>query len=97
MVGNVIPHLTLSIDSKEPGAPVAKCTIANMSSKSGRNPEKHCCTGRGSRQGSHGQTGKCRLVSDKVVGTIEGLHYKEEIWRAMSKEQKEKVLELCKG
>ena len=41
--------------------------------------------------------GKCHVVSDKVVGTLEGLHYKEEIWKAMSKEQKEKVLELRKG
>jgi hypothetical protein len=96
LVGNVIPHLTLSIDSKDPGAPVAKRTIANTSSESGRTPEKRHRTGRGSRRGSRGQTGKCRLVGDKVVGTLEGLHYKEEIWKAMSKEQKEKVLELRK-
>ena len=37
------------------------------------------------------------MVGDKVVGTIEGLHYKEEIWKAMSKEQKEKVVELRKA
>jgi hypothetical protein len=36
------------------------------------------------------------VVGDKVVGTIEGLHYKEEIWKAMSKEQKDKVVELHK-
>jgi hypothetical protein len=27
LVGNVIPHLTLSIDTKEPGAQAAKCTM----------------------------------------------------------------------
>ncbi len=37
------------------------------------------------------------MVGDKVVGTIEGLHYKEEIWKAMSKEQREKVVDLCKA
>ena len=37
------------------------------------------------------------MVGDKVAGTIEGLHYKEEIWKAMSKEQKEKVVELRKA
>ena len=37
------------------------------------------------------------MVSDKVVGTLEGLHYKEEIWKAMSKEQKDKVVELRKA
>ena len=31
------------------------------------------------------------------MGTIEGLHYKEEIWKAMSKEQKDKVVELRKA
>ena len=29
LVGNVIPHLTLSIEAKEPGTSVAKRTIAN--------------------------------------------------------------------
>ena len=37
------------------------------------------------------------MVGDKVVGAIEGIHYKEEILKAMSKEQKEKVVELCKA
>ena len=37
------------------------------------------------------------MVSDKVVGTLEGLHYKEEIWKAMSKEQRDKVVELRKA
>jgi hypothetical protein len=97
LVGNVIPHLTLSINTKEPGAKSAKCTVANASSTSGRTPEKRRCTGRGSRWSSYGQTaGKCRVVGDKVVGTIKGLHYKEEIWKAMSKEQKVKLAELDK-
>ena len=60
-----------------------------------RTPRKRRCTGRGSGQSSHGQTAKksC-VVGDKVVGTIEGLHYKEEIWKAMSKKLKDKVVEL---
>ena len=37
------------------------------------------------------------MVGDKVVATIEGLHYKEDIWKAMSKEQKDKVVELHKA
>jgi hypothetical protein len=41
--------------------------------------------------------GKGSVVGNKVVGTIEGLHYKEEIWKAMSKEQKDKVVELRKA
>ncbi len=32
-----------------------------------------------------------------MVGTIEGLHYTDEIWKTMSKEQKAKVAELCKA
>ena len=96
LVGNVIPHLTLSIDTKEPGASVAKRTIANTSSVSGQDPGKRRRTGRGSR-GSRGQTvGKCRVVGGKVVGTVEGLHYSDEIWKAMSKEQKAQVVELRK-
>ena len=98
LVGNVIPHLTLSIESKEYGAPAAKRTIANTNSASGRTVEKRRRTGRGSGRSSRGQTaGKCRVVGDKVVGTLEGLHYKEEIWKAMSKEQRDKVVELRKA
>jgi len=98
LVGNVISHLTLTINTKEFGAQAAKRTIANTSSASGWTPEKCRRTGRGSRRSSHGQTtGKCRMVGDKVVGTIEGLHYKEEIWKALSKEQKDKVVELRKA
>jgi hypothetical protein len=94
----VIPHLTLSIDSKEYGAQAAMRTIANASSASGRTPEKRRCTGRGSGWSSRGQTaGKCHVVGDKVVGTIEGLHYKEDIWKAMSQEQRDKVVELHKA
>ena len=94
----MIPHLTLSIDTKEYHDQAAKRTIANTSSASGRTPEKRRCTGRGSGQSSRGQTaGKCHVVGNKVVGTIEGLHYKEDIWKAMSKEQKDKVVELRKA
>jgi hypothetical protein len=98
LVGNVIPHLTLSIETKEPGASAAKRTIANASSTSGQDPEKHRRTGRGSGRRSCGQmAGKCRVVSGKVVGTVEGLHYSDEIWKAMSPEQKSKVVELRKA
>lgn len=98
LVGNVIPHLTLSIDTKEYGAQAAKRTIANTSSASGRTSEKRRRTGRGSGRSSRGQTaGNCRVVGDKVVGTIEGLHYREDIWKAMSKSQKERVVELRKA
>jgi hypothetical protein len=86
LVGNVIPHLTLSRDTKEFGAQAAKRMISNTSSTSGWTPEKHRRTGRGSGRSSRGQTaGNCCMVGDKVVGTIEGLHYKEEIWKTMSK------------
>ena len=98
LVGNVILHLTLSIDSKEYGAPAAKRTIANTSSASGRTGEKRHRTGRSSGRSSRGQTaGKCRVVGDKVVGTMEGLKHNEEIWKTMSNEQKEKVVELRKA
>jgi hypothetical protein len=40
--------------------------------------------------------GKCHLVDGKVVGTIEGLHYSEDIWKAMASEQKMQVLSLHK-
>jgi hypothetical protein len=46
LVGNVIPCLPLPIDTKEPHVQDAKCTIANTSSTSGQNPEKHHHTGR---------------------------------------------------
>jgi hypothetical protein len=92
LVGNVIPHLTLSIETKEHGAPAANRTIANTSSAPGQCSDKRhqmerafCTT-----------AGKCRLVDGKVVGTIEGLHYSEDIWKAMTSEQKAQVLLLCK-
>ncbi|KAL3786440.1 hypothetical protein HJC23_011021 [Cyclotella cryptica] len=92
---NMIPHLTLSIDTKEPGVLAAKRTIANTSSASGKSPDKCRHTGQASGRGSRGQTtGKCHVVGGKVVGTVEGLHYTDEIWKAMSKEQKAKVAEL---
>ena len=94
----MIPHLTLSIDTKEPGASSAKCTIANTSSVSGKSPDKRRRTGRALGRGYRWQTtGKCRVVGGKVVGMVEGLHYTDEIWKAMSKEQKAKVAELCKA
>jgi hypothetical protein len=37
------------------------------------------------------------VVGDKVVGTLEGLHYNEDIRKAMSKEQRDKVVELRKA
>jgi hypothetical protein len=35
LVGNIIPHLTLSIEAKEHGVPTAKHTIDNTSSTPG--------------------------------------------------------------
>ncbi len=32
-----------------------------------------------------------------MVGTVEGLHYTDEVWRAMSSEQKTRVVELRKA
>jgi hypothetical protein len=94
----MIPHLTLFIDSKEYSVQAAKRTIANTSSASGRTSEKRHRTGRGSGRSSHGQTaGKCHKVGNEVVGTLEGLHYKEDIWKAMSREQRDKVVELRKA
>ena len=37
------------------------------------------------------------MVGGKVVGTVEGLHYSDEIWKAMSPEQKSKVVKLRKA
>ena len=97
LVGNVIPHLTLSIDLKEPGASAAKCTIANASSSSVHSTDKRCRTG-GSGRRPRGQTaGKCCVVGGKVVGTVEGLHYTDDVWKAMTPEQKSKVVKLHKA
>ena len=84
LVGNVIPHLTLSIESKEPGTSVAKHTIANTSSNSEQRSDKWRRTSRSFRT----TTGKLRLADGKVVGTIEGLHYSKELWKAMTSEQR---------
>ena len=37
------------------------------------------------------------MENSKVVGTLEGLHYTEEIWTAMSLEQMKHVLALAGG
>jgi hypothetical protein len=92
LVGNVIPHLTLSIKVKEHGALAAKRTMANTSFTPGQRSDKHRRMGRA----SHTTVGKCHLVDGKVVGTIEGLHYSKDIWKAMTSEQKVQVLSLCK-
>jgi hypothetical protein len=42
-------------------------------------------------------TGKLRLADGKVVGTIEGLHYSEELWKAMTPEQRAQCLSFCKA
>lgn len=62
LIGNDIPHLTLSIEAKEHGAPAAKHTIANTSSATGQRSDKRCRTGKTSRM----TTGKCQLVDGKV-------------------------------
>ena len=36
------------------------------------------------------------MVDRKVAGTIEGLHYSKDIWKAMTSEQKALVLSLHK-
>ncbi len=96
LVGNVIPHLTLSIESKEPGVSFAKRTIANTSSATGQDPEKRRRTG-GSGRKSRQTAGKCRVVGGKVVGTVEGLHYSDDVWKAMTPEQRSRVVELRKA
>jgi hypothetical protein len=93
LVGNAIPHITLSIKAKEHGAPAAKCTIANTCFASGQCSDKRHRTGRTSRTTAE----KCRLVDGKMVGTIEGLHYTKDIRKAMTSEQKVQVLWLHKN
>jgi hypothetical protein len=63
LVGNVIPHLSLSIETKEHSASAAKCTIINASSSLQKVFQKHCQMGRP----SHSMTWKCCLISGKVV------------------------------
>ena len=100
LIGNVIPHLSLSIETKERGAAVGKRTIANTNTgtrpdSSQRSPGKRRRRG-GSRPSRPGKAtaGKCRVENGRVVGTIEGLHYTPEIWTAMSDSQRRQVLEL---
>ena len=90
LVGNVIPHLSLSIETKEHGASVAKLTITNKSSTSRQSSSKRHQTGRSSSMTAK----KCCLEGGKVVGNLEGLHFDETIWKAMSREQRDNVLLL---
>ena len=91
LVGNVIPMLTPNIESRERSAHVPKRTIANAatSSQSRGSSGKRRRTGR-----PRVTTGKCRLEGGKVVGTLEGLHYEEGIWNAMTPAQKSEVIRL---
>ena len=75
LIGAVIPHLSLSIESWEQGASDAKRTIANTRSASRQHSGKCQRTARSPRV----TTGKLRLKGGKVVGTIEGLHYEKNI------------------
>jgi hypothetical protein len=61
LVGNVIPHLTSSIEAKEPGTSPAKHTIANMSSSPGQCSDKW----RQTRKASRGSNGKLRMSTGK--------------------------------
>ncbi len=85
-------YLTLSIEAKEHSAPTAKGMIDNTSSTPGQHSDKHHQMGRASCT----IAGKCHLVDRRVVGTVEGLHYGEDLWKAMTLEQKVQVLLLCK-
>ena len=100
LIGNVIPHLSLSIETKDRGAAVGKRTIANTNTgsrpdSSQRSPGKRRRRG-GSRPSRPGKptAGKCRVENGRVVGALEGLHYTTEIWTAMSDSQRRQVLEL---
>jgi hypothetical protein len=37
------------------------------------------------------------VVGGKVVGTVEGLHYTDDVWKAMTPEQRNRVVELRKA
>ena len=91
LIGSVIPLLSLSIESCERGAPNAKHTIANVRSYPGHGSSKRCRTGQ-----SSSTAGKMCLKGGKAVGTIKGLHYDKSIWDAMTKEQRDKTVELRK-
>ena len=92
LISTVIPHLSLSIVSRERGTSDAKRTIANARSDPGRSSGKRRRTGQ-----SRSTAGRLRLEGGKVVGTIEGLHYDKSIWDAMTKEQRDKAVELRKA
>ena len=92
LISVVIPHLSLSIASREQGTSDAKCTIDNARSDPGRGSGKRRRTGQ-----SRLTAGKLHLEGGKVVGTIEGLHYDKSIWDAMTKEQRDKAVELRKA
>ena len=83
LIGAVIPHLSLSIESCERGVTDAKCTIANTRSNPGWHSSKHHRTA----QRPHTITGKLHLNGKKAMGTIEGLHNDKSTWTAMTKEQ----------
>ena len=92
LISMVIPHLSLSIASRERGRSNAKRTIAKARSDPG------CDSGKRRRTGqSRSTAGKLRLEGGKVMGTIEGLHYDKSIWDAMTKEQRDKAVELPKA
>ena len=83
--------LTPNIESCERGTQIPKHTIANAATRlqSGRSSGKRCRTGH-----PRVTTGKCRMEGGKVVGTLEGLHYEEGIWNAMTTAQKSEVMQL---
>ena len=91
LVGNLIPMLSPTLDTKECGAPVPKHTIANANTRSwsrdssGKRQQTGCPSN---------TTGNCCIEGGKVVGTIEGLHYEEGIWNTMSPVQKAEVVRL---
>ena len=92
LISMVIPHLSLSIVSRERGTSDAKRTIANARSDPAHGSGKCRRTSQ-----SHLTVGKLCLEGGKVVGTIEGLHYDKTIWDAMTKEQRDKAVEFHKA
>ena len=58
LVGNGVPHLTLSIKAKEHCMPISKHIIDNMNSAFGEHSDKRSRTGKFSRT----TTGKCHLI-----------------------------------
>ena len=81
--------LTPNIESWERSTEVPKRMIANAATRT------ESCGGSGKRRRTgrpRVTTGKCRIESGKVVEMLEGLHYKEGIWNAMTTVQKSKVI-----